>query len=122
MKTSALVLAGALISFLSSCRSDVEPVQVVQAHLSATAPTPTFHQCPSVGLNYGCAILIWVTDDGFQVIEDGRQGPFDGGDDTLVGIQNDSHKVIDTIRLHGTQPIFGFEGDGLCDTDPRPAG
>ncbi len=50
-------------------------------------------------------------------MQDGSQGPYDYVEDTLVGIQNNSPIPLTSIPLHGTDPnnpIFAFEGDGLC--------
>jgi hypothetical protein len=41
------------------------------------------------------------------------QGPYEGADDTLVGVQNNSGGFLKSLVLSGTD-IFGFEGDGAC--------
>lgn len=84
-----------------------------------------FNQCPPIGLSHSCAVLIVITDDGLTVLSDTTQGTYDGSDDTLIGVQNNSSKTIDSIRLSGgSNPIFGFDGDGICDSSitPHPAG
>ena len=44
-------------------------------------------------------------------------GPFDGSDDTLVGVYNNSGATVSTIGLTATTDIFGFDGDGICGLD-----
>jgi hypothetical protein len=41
------------------------------------------------------------------------QGPYDGVDDTLVGIVNDSAKPVTSVALSSDSDIFGFDGDGI---------
>ena len=89
-----------------------------------TAPSPPFNQCPAVGEDTGCALLIYVTPSGQAgVAGDPTQAPFDGIEDTLIGVQNDSSAPLSSIPLSATtaKPLFGFDGDGLCATFPQPA-
>jgi hypothetical protein len=84
----------------------------------AATPTPPFTQCPAIGLSTSCAILIELTDTGTNILADPTVLPFDGVEDTLVGIQNNSTQTVSRVTLSGSGttglPIFGFEGDGLC--------
>jgi hypothetical protein len=59
-----------------------------------------------------------------SVLGDPSVGPYDGGDDTLVGVQNDSSSSVIGLKLSSTLPIFDFDGDGLCSGlfSPTPAG
>lgn len=80
--------------------------------------------CPAVGNDtLGCELLITVT----AVSSSGAataftvtgstpdQGPYDGADDTLVGILNSSGATLSSIGLSGgSTDIFGFDGDGAC--------
>ena len=101
---------------------------------TAHAATIGFNACPNVGLDLaGCQLLISVT----QVNSSGvatafyttqntsvipsSLGPYDGSDDTLIGIQNDSDPVLYptpliSIVLTGFlgSNIAGFESDGAC--------
>ncbi|HMF90463.1 MAG TPA: dockerin type I domain-containing protein [Candidatus Angelobacter sp.] len=89
----------------------------------AQAPTPPFRQCPPIGLNTGCAVLITFQKDGKpRVDRDPSQRPFDGIEDTTVGVQNNSNRPIFSISLKSSTDIFGFDGDGLCNVSPRPGG
>jgi hypothetical protein len=87
------------------------------APASASAPTPPFTQCPALGFDSGCAILIVVEPGGSLVsYADPSQGPFDGIEDTLIGVQNESSSTVESIALQGTTfpGIFEFDEDGLC--------
>ena len=68
--------------------------------------------CPPVGLSPSCAVLITINPNGslsFQT--DSSVGPFDGVEDTLVGVVNKSGATVFGIFLSGNG-IFGFDGDG----------
>jgi IPTL-CTERM motif len=90
--------------------------------LIATPALAVFTQCPPVGLNTGCAILITINADGsVTVVGDPNppnNGPYDGVEDTLVGLQNNSSSTFSTIHLSSTLNIFGFDGDGPCTASP----
>jgi hypothetical protein len=101
----------------------------------AANPTPPFRQCPAVGLDAGCAILIVIQPDGsLTILRDASQGALDGSDDTLIGVQNDSSTTAPSIAIgSATVAVFGFEapndglcsfiftGSGYCTATPRPA-
>jgi hypothetical protein len=61
-------------------------------------------------------------DGSLRVKADPTQPPFDGIEDTLFGVRNNSTKSIAAIPLRGSQTIFGFDDDGICAVNPRPAG
>jgi hypothetical protein len=87
----------------------------VQTTIASTTPTPPFLECPAVGADSSCALLINLTDGGPQILADATQGPYDGDDDTLIGIVNNSSASVSSIPLSSsTLPIFGFDGDGIC--------
>ncbi|MEO8745085.1 MAG: PKD domain-containing protein [Candidatus Dormiibacterota bacterium] len=82
-----------------------------------TPPTPPLTECPAIGNDTSCGLLIVVNPDGTTtVVGDPSQQPFDGLEDTLVGVLNNSPQTISIIPLSssGTTPIFDFDGDGLC--------
>jgi hypothetical protein len=108
LAVGALTLSAALsFSLISAGAAD-----------AATTPTPPFTQCPAIGNSPSCAILIELTDSGTNILADSTVGPFDGVEDTLVGVQNNSTQTVTRITLSGSGttglPVFGFEGDGLC--------
>jgi hypothetical protein len=82
---------------------------------SAAPPTAPFHECPPIGADSGCAILIYIDDNGAQILTDGSQPVYDGIEDTLIGVLNDTTgTTISSIPLTGTSDVFAFDGDGIC--------
>lgn len=80
----------------------------------AFSTTPSAQaQCPAYGNDSTCGVVITITDAGTTVTQTG-QGPYDGIDDTLVGIVNNSTKrSIPLVVLSSSYDIFGFDGDGV---------
>jgi Dockerin type I domain len=68
--------------------------------------------CPPVGEDTNCGVIITITDSGASVSRTG-QGPFDGDDDTLVGVVNNSRLPVLSLGVKSALTIFGFEDDGL---------
>jgi hypothetical protein len=60
----------------------------------------------------GCTVVITIQSNNSVLIEATGIGPFDGGDDSLIGIVNNGTVPLTSIALTGAD-IFGFEGDGL---------
>ena len=81
-------------------------------------PMPPFTQCPPIGMSASCGVLIEFTDTGTNIFVDPTVPPYDGVEDTLVGVLNDSSATVNNVTLAGVgvtgAPIFGFDGDGLC--------
>ena len=89
----------------------------------AAPPAAPFNQCPAVGLDTSCGVLIVVNPGGsLTILTDPTQPPYDGVEDTLIGVLNSSGGPITSISLTGTSGAFGFDGDGLCNATPHPAG
>jgi hypothetical protein len=98
----------------------------------AHAGSAGFNACPNVGADTaGCELLISVTAVNTSGVATAffvtanpsslSSGPFDGSDDTLVGLQNDSDPTLyptalTSITLDGVvgSNLAGFEGDGAC--------
>jgi hypothetical protein len=91
---------GALISF---------------APAGAATLTAPFNQCPAVGNDTSCGVLIDAQAGGASYLSDPTQGPYDGVEDTLLGIVNNTGAPLASIHL-STPGIdsFGFDGDGIC--------
>ena len=69
---------------------------------ATTAPAPPFTECPAIGASPSCEILLVVNaDNTVSVVGDPSVGPFDGNDDTLVGIINDSTSAVAAVALSG---------------------
>src|SRR5215471_10268714 len=103
---------------------------VVLLVMSMPIVVSAFPQCPAVGLNTGCRLLITVTAvnssgaaTAFTVTVDSAQAAtYEGSEDTLFGIQNNSGSPLTSITLNSNTDAFGFDGDGLCSVSPRPSG
>ncbi len=83
-----------------------------------------FHQCPPVGSDTGCAQLLVVNADGTTTaFVDSIQAPYDGSDDALIGVQNNSGHPLSELNLASPtgSDIFGFDGDGICYPSSWPA-
>ncbi len=101
---AALVTAAAVIL----------PLVTVLGGVAQAAPTPPFTQCPAVGADASCELLIVINPDGSTTVtKDPGRGPFDQIEDTLIGVQNNSSHTVASLPISGSN-IFGFDGDGLC--------
>ena len=72
--------------------------------------------CPAFGAAAGCNEVITINPDGsFTVTGMPANGTnYDGSDDALVGIVNNSAYSVSSITLNGNGvDIFGFDGDGV---------
>jgi hypothetical protein len=78
--------------------------------------TPPFTECPAIGADTGCGTLIIITNSGITLQYDNSQGPYDGNDDTLFGVLNESSHSQFGLQLGSAAglDIFGFDGDGIC--------
>jgi hypothetical protein len=78
--------------------------------------------CGHYGADADCGTIITINNDS-SVVSTTGQGPYDGADDTLVGVVNNSQYSIKSIDLSsgftlfgvtfGSTNIFGFDGDGV---------
>src|SRR2546430_855932 len=85
---------------------------------SAVFPGP-FPQCPAIGWDLSCELLITINPDGtVTTLKDPGEGSYDGVEDTLIGVQNNYGFAIASMDLTGAGgPLvgpFNFDGDGLC--------
>jgi len=70
-------------------------------------------QCPAIGQSPSCSILITIKPNGSLTFQtDPSVPPFDGIEDVLVGVTNQSGATVFGISLTGSD-IFGFDGDGV---------
>ena len=83
---------------------------------ASSAATPPFAECPAIGASPSCEILLVVnSDQSISVLGDSSVGPYDGSDDTLVGIVNNSHSPISAVTVSGPgSGLADFDGDGIC--------
>jgi hypothetical protein len=81
---------------------------------SASPPSPPFNQCPTLGFDTSCQILlVRNANGGLESYVDPSQGTFEGKEDYLVGLQNNSGSTVSSVTLKGLD-LFGFDEDGLC--------
>jgi len=69
--------------------------------------------CPAIGSSTGCSLYITLNPNGTGTVTSTGSGPYDGVEDVLVGVLNNSGATVANLFLSGSD-IFGFEGDGLC--------
>src|SRR5204863_3003508 len=86
-------------------------------------------QCPPVGADTGCGILITITGasaggaaTAFTVVAASAptQPPYEDSEDTLIGVLNSSGVTVNSLALSSSTDIFGFDGDGPCTVLPNP--
>jgi hypothetical protein len=91
---------------------------------TSTASAALFSQCPPVGSNLGCSQLVVINANGTATVQTDPAAPangYDGAEDTLIGVQNNSGRAISSVNLASTtRDIFGFDGDGLCNPSQWP--
>jgi hypothetical protein len=85
--------------------------------LAPGGASAAFTQCPPVGNDASCQYLITVGETENSVEADPGQGPYDGIEDSLIGVQNNSGKPISSLPISAESNLFGFENDGLCSPD-----
>lgn len=106
----------AFATALASCVVLIGAAAISAVAAAATSTTPPFHECPSVGASPSCQILLIIEPDtSIRILGDTNVGDFDGADDTLVGVANDSNQYISAITVSGPgSDLAGFDEDGLC--------
>ncbi len=101
------------------------------ASAAPTTPVAPFTECPAVGYNTSCSLLIDATGAGTSVLSDPNAttaadptpGTYDGDDDTLIGVINNTSAPISSIPLSSTtEPIMAFDGDGICENPNDTSG
>lgn len=68
--------------------------------------------CPAAGSATDCNLLITFASDGSVSTSTGPQANYDGVEDALVGVVNNSGHTLASFNLSGPN-IFGFDGDGI---------
>ena len=93
---------------------------------SASGPTtPPFTECPAVGYNASCTLLVDVTTGGIAILKDNTAtagmpsnlvaNTYDGVEDTLIGVVNNSSTSLSSMVLSSnSKQLFGFDNDGIC--------
>lgn len=108
----ALILVASFFSFYG----------VLPSSAATNVLTAPFNECPAIGNDSGCAFLIILNNAGpAQIVANPNVGPYDGHNDSLVGIVNNSGATVNSVALASTKDIFAFDGDGICATDTHGA-
>ena len=82
--------------------------------ISGSANTGYENNVPSQGT---CNLAIVIGNNCSVTTVLGNSVPYDGSDDQLIGVVNNSANPISSITLSSpgaTPPIFAFDGDGIC--------
>jgi hypothetical protein len=58
-------------------------------------------------------LIFTINPDLSVSLTDGHQGPYDGIEDTYVGVINHSAQSVYSFVVSSSLPIYGFDGDGL---------
>jgi hypothetical protein len=61
----------------------------------------------------GCNVVITLNANGTATVVVTDPAPYDGTEDTLIGVVNNSTTTVTSLPLAGSD-IFGFDGDGIC--------
>jgi hypothetical protein len=61
----------------------------------------------------GCNTVITISSSSTLSVAVPDANPYDGAEDTLVGVVNNSSNTITQLTLSGSD-IFGFDNDGIC--------
>ena len=74
--------------------------------------------CPTFGFDTDCGLIITINPDGSLTITSTGQGPYDGVEDTLLGVVNHSgiNQPNISISIHVSSILtdaFGFDDDGI---------
>ena len=106
MKLITLLLAGTTVGALTLATGGAQ-----------AAPSPQNGVCPAIGLlgtATNCNVEIFYS-AGVDTLRN-NPTPYDGSDDNLVGIINNSGATINTLTFSGSSSaggLFAFDGDGL---------
>jgi hypothetical protein len=103
MRYSSYLLAGTLLAGFAFAGS---PAQATPSGV-----------CPVVGSSTDCGAIITFGPGGAISTVLTGSPPFDGIEDTSIGVVNNSGHSISSLHLVQTTsgtPIFGFDGDGIC--------
>jgi hypothetical protein len=81
---------------------------------SYAAPARASDYCPAIGVATGCNLVITFAGDGSVTTGAGTSpGTYDGSDDTLIGVVNNTSSALTSFNISSTLDIFGFDGDGI---------
>lgn len=100
MKLRSLMLAGAALAALAAGGGTAQ-----------AGPCPVLTYSDSNHLNGACNLTVTFAANG-SVSTSGLGGNYDGSDDALIGVVNNTGQAISSFSISGYN-IFGFDGDGI---------
>jgi hypothetical protein len=89
---------------------------VATAVVTGPASASPSGTCPAVHDATDCGVLVTIAPNGSVSITSpaGSGNPYDGNDDTIVGVVNESPATVASITLTSPKDVFAFDGDGIC--------
>ncbi len=83
------------------------------AFAASTSASAYATVCPTIGASSNCSLIITRNADGSFTSVSTGVGPYDGNDDTLIGVVNNGPGNLLNLSLSSSTDIFGFDGDGI---------
>jgi hypothetical protein len=87
-------------------------VAFAQAICPGAAGSNNFVHAPDSAAT-GCNAVITIAANGTASVQITDSSPYDGSEDTLIGVKNNSTSTAASLNLTGND-VFGFDGDGIC--------
>jgi PEP-CTERM motif len=115
MRRAVAIGVAVLLSSAAAARATPITIQASGGPCpSSTGPATSAAYTAAGGL---CNVVITFNADGTVTTLITNSNPYDGAEDSLVGIVNDTTSGIPSIDLSSlTLALFGFDGDGACVT------
>lgn len=107
MRVASLVCAAGLLVLASAGTASAASFGPCP---TSTGPSTSGAYTAAGGL---CNVVITLNGDGSVSTVISNPNPYDGAEDTLVGIVNNTLSTVFALNLTGSF-IFGFDGDGAC--------
>src|SRR5487761_2573340 len=110
-------LRQAITSVVAGVVLVVGAMAAIPALTTAANAVTSADPCPAIGQDtIGCALIITIDSSGGVSVSPGPNigMPYDGVEDTLIGVVNNSSQPISSLALSSALNIFGFDGDGIC--------
>jgi hypothetical protein len=84
-------------------------VFMVGGAVASTGAANAVSTCPPEGIATACNITITLNPMNGVSFASGPQATFDGSDDTLIGVVNNTGGVVSALNLSSNLTIFGFD-------------
>jgi len=111
MKKTLGLMAGAAVMALTLGQAQAAWDGTLTANGCPDTTTLTSHGGAFNGTAADCNFIITFNSDG-SISTSGTGGNYDGSEDALIGVHNNSGHAITSFSISGTD-IFGFDGDGI---------